>query len=69
MTFKETWEYTEKSLAYPSRARNILLFEFDEFAKNVNEEKEGFTKKIVNSLMEGDFLFLKKLTVKNLWMN
>ena len=69
MTFKETWEYTEKSLAYPSRARNILFFEFDEFAKNVNEEKEGFTKKIVNSLMEGDFFILKKAYSKKFMMN
>ena len=60
MTFKETWKYMEKSIAYPSRARNILFFEFDEFAKNVNEEKKDFTKKIVNSLMEGDFFILKK---------
>ena len=68
MTFKETWEYTEKKVTYPSKARNILFFEFDEFAKNVNEEKD-FTKKIVSSLMEGDFFILKKLTVRNSWMS
>ena len=60
MTFKKSWEYAEKNFTYPSKARKILYFEFDEFAKKVNEEKKDFTIEIVNSLMEGDFFILKK---------
>ncbi len=59
MTFKKSWNLIEKELSYPHRARNIVFYDFKDFAEKVYEEKSNFTDSIVTSLMKGDFFILK----------
>ena len=60
-----SWEIAKKSFSYPSRARNILFYDFDDFAENVNQENPEFTDDIVRSLLEGDFFILKNAYTKS----
>jgi hypothetical protein len=59
MTFQSSWNEYEKKIPYPTKARNIIIYDFGEFKKKVINENQEDCNAFVKSLMQGDFFLLK----------
>jgi len=59
MSFLKSWNKVENVIPYPSRVRNIITYDYNNLAQNVEIEDSKYTDKIVASLMRGDFFILK----------
>ena len=55
----------ENSQNPPTRVNKIIIEDFDKFKHEIIHEKEGFVKKITNSLYNGDVYLLKNSFSKN----
>ena len=63
--FSTYWKNLENSQNPPTRVNKIIIEDFDKFKHEIIHEKEGFVKKITNSLYNGDVYLLKNSFSKN----
>ena len=57
--FSAHWKNLENSKNPPTRVNKVIIEDFDKFKYKIIHEKEGFVKKITNSLYNGDVYLLK----------
>jgi len=57
--FKNFWDVLEKNNKLPTRLRNLISVDYNEFAKKIDEGTEEFAKEITNSMVNGDVYILK----------
>tara|TARA_Y100000590_G_scaffold469544_1_gene658186 strand:+ start:552 stop:1436 length:885 start_codon:yes stop_codon:yes gene_type:complete len=57
--FKSAWERCEQTMKMPTRARNVIILDFEDFKENVLNEEKKFVEKITDSLFSGDCYILK----------
>ena len=64
ITFKSAWENLEGKKKLPSRLRNLITIDAQEFEDNVLKEESKFVNEFVNFLLEGDCFIIKKVFSK-----
>lgn len=69
ITFKSAWQKIEKEKKLPSRMRNLIKVEADEFENNILKEESSFVNNFVNSIIEGDCYVIKNVFSKNFMRN
>ena len=58
--FSKIWKELEAKYQLPTRARNIVQFDYAEFVEKIETEEINFANQITKSLIEGDIYILKK---------
>jgi len=63
--FKKFWNILEKKNNLPTRLRNLVLVDYEEFAKKIDMQNLQFAEEITNSMFQGDIYILKKAFSEN----
>tara|TARA_B110000238_G_scaffold197055_1_gene238942 strand:- start:985 stop:1875 length:891 start_codon:yes stop_codon:yes gene_type:complete len=64
MSFKSSWTKYQNSISYPTKARNIIHYDYADFEAKVLNKDPVFTDNLVKSLLMGDFFILKNAYTK-----
>ncbi len=57
--YSEIWKELEKKFELPTRARDIISMDFNDFAQKIDKEEVSFVNQITRSLINGDIYILK----------
>ena len=58
--FKFFWDILKNKKDLPTRLRNLILVDYKDFEKKIDEESTKFAEEITNSMYQGDVYILKK---------
>lgn len=58
--FKFFWDILQNKKDLPTRLRNLILVDYKDFEKKIDEESTKFAEEITNSMYRGDVYILKK---------
>ena len=56
---KDYWLQLEKKHPLPKRCRNVVELDFNKLQREIEQNNETFLKKMMNSIIKGDFYILK----------